>query len=626
MYRKNFTELNSTELSRLANALNTLWRNGTISDNATLHNNNFYNGIHWGPAFLPWHRDFLLKFEQALQAIEPTVTLPYWDWTRSDSRDLDSGLWKTFFGGRNNKDGQFDHWTYTRRLTDPPLSESDPLPQLTDIITELQATTFTEYRTMEGRNEGRLGSHVPGHTWTGGTIDTMAGGNSPLDPLFYLHHCNLDRLWAIWQQNNPEAEQYNHTDEIDSDSVAAARVPLNGQMIGGSTPASMLNHRNLGYRYERDVLLEIAWYEGDHGNLQTGDPRSTDVYIRDASRDTGKTPSPKIHWASPDIWVRNEDLTAPNEDPDDGHQIPIANTQNYLYVRIHNRGTEDSGQQEVTTYHCNPGTTMLWPDHFTTIDTISVDNVPSGQSVRVGPFEWIPAIVDHECLLAITSGVNDPSVVPQFIGNVPHWKLVRFANNVGQRNVAPIRIPVGMGARSAMRVSGSVQKTNNRLRLDATKFPKDTAIQVRVPNSVADNAQMTRLASLSRNSRFSTLSLRGGTAGVIDTLTLRARQDINMILTFDFSILSVPSQQYPFIATQWQDGQLAGQLTLDVIAVKDPEDFVYGNIRSKELHTVKCPFWPHLSDRNKRPFSSIKEGLARGYNGCAFCLADYHTN
>ena len=111
-------------------------------------------------------------------------------------------------------------------------------------------------------------------------------------------------------------------------------------------------------------------------------------------------------------------------------------------------------------------------------------------------------------------------MVPQFIGNVPHWKLVRFANNVGQRNVAPIRIPVGMGARSAMRVSGSVQKTNNRLRLDATKFPKDTAIQVRVPNSVADNAQMTRLASLSRNSRFSTLSLRGGTAGVIDTLKI----------------------------------------------------------------------------------------------------------
>ena len=270
MYRKNFTELTSAELIRLANALNTLWINGTISTNANLHNNNFRNGIHWGPAFLPWHRDFLLKFEQALQAIEPTVTLPYWDWTRSDSRDLDSGLWKTFFGGRNNTGGQFNHWTYTRLLTDPPLTVSNPLPQLANIIAELQATTFTAYRAMEG------GSHVPGHTWTGGT---MAGLNSPLDPLFYLHHCNLDRLWAIWQQNNPGAVQYNHTDVIGSDSVPAARVPLNGQMVGGSTPASMLNHRALGYSYERDVLLEIAWYEDGNvsGNLQTGDPRSTDV-------------------------------------------------------------------------------------------------------------------------------------------------------------------------------------------------------------------------------------------------------------------------------------------------------------------------------------------------------------
>ena len=30
--------------------------------------------------FLPWHREYLLKFEDALVAIDPTVTIPYWDW------------------------------------------------------------------------------------------------------------------------------------------------------------------------------------------------------------------------------------------------------------------------------------------------------------------------------------------------------------------------------------------------------------------------------------------------------------------------------------------------------------------------------------------------------------------
>ncbi len=627
MYRKNFTELNATELNRLANALNALWDDGTIEANATLHHANFNNGIHGGPAFLPWHRDFLRKFELALQAVEPSVTLPYWDWTRTDSRNLDSGIWNTFFGGRNNRGGRFDHWNYTRSA-----SGSGTLPRHAKIIAELHAKTFTAYRAVEGWYEGRMGSHVPGHNWTGGT---MSSGYSPRDPLFYLHHCNVDRLWAIWQQNNRNAEQYNHTAGIDSDSdsrnntVNAARVPLNGQMIGGATPDSMLRHRDLGYRYERDVLLEVAWYEGGHGNLQTGDPRTADVYIRDAAGDTGQTPSPDIHWASPDIWVRNDAPATPGEDPENGHQAPIVNTVNYLYVRVRNRGTTGSGRQDVEVYHCNPGTAMLWPDHFTRIGTLPVDDVPSGGAVRVGPFTWTPAIVDHECLLAIASGVNDPSVVPQFIGSVPHWMIVRFANNAGQRNVAPIRVPSprsGARARTRVGLCGIVGRSNNRFRLDVTRFPRDTTVRITVPNSVPDYSRMTNFAPLFRNARFSTLALKGGNAGVIDNLKLRSRQAINMTLTFDFSVEANLDQRYPLVATQWQDGQLAGQLNLDVIAVKDPEDFVYGNVRTRELHTVKCAFWPLFSDRNKRAFGSIREGVALGYNGCAYCLPEHHTD
>ena len=611
MYRKNFTELTSSELDRLATALKALWTDGTITANATLHDDNFHSGIHGGPAFLPWHRDFLLKFEQALQVIDSTVTLPYWDWTRSDSRDLDSGPWKTFFGGRNNTGGRFDDWSYTRAAAPPG---GITLPTLADIIAELQATTFTGYRAVES------GSHNPGHLWTGGTMRT---GNSPLDPLFYLHHCNLDRLWAVWQQNNPTAEQYNH---MGGAGATAARVPLDSQMIGGSTPASMLDHLALGYRYERDVLLEIAWFEAGHGNLQTGDRRSTDVYIRDAADDTGDTPSSDHHWTSPDIWVRNEDPTAPDENPDDGHQVPIVNATNYLYVRVLNRGDANSGPQEVEAFHCNPGTAMLWPDHFTSMGKQIVADIPSRGEVRAGPFPWTPAVAAHECLLAIASGVNDPSVAPQLIGSVPHWKLVRFDNNVGQRNVAPIHMPLGAEFRVSLKAHGAARQSTNELRLNAAAFPADTAIQVRVPNSVGDSAQLKELTPVGRNSRFTTLSLKGGATGVIDAFRLRARQDINVALTFNFSVHATHLERYPLIATQRQDDQLAGQLTLEVIAVKDPEDFVYGNTRSKELHTVNCPFWPRFLNRNKRAFVNIKEGLALGYNGCAFCLADHHTD
>jgi tyrosinase len=28
--------------------------------------------------------------------------------------------------------------------------------------------------------------------------------NSPNDPLFFLHHANLDQLWALWQEQDPK--------------------------------------------------------------------------------------------------------------------------------------------------------------------------------------------------------------------------------------------------------------------------------------------------------------------------------------------------------------------------------------------------------------------------------------
>lgn len=243
--RKNFIDLTVEERDRLAAAFNDLYSKGQITAYANEHGNHFDHGIHWGPAFLPWHRYFLLTVERELKKTDARIFLPYWDWTRADSRNLDAEPWKSFFGGRNNTGGRFDHWSYTRALTPPP--NSAPLPSLDNVIDELQASTFAGYRRME------CGSHAPGHTWTGGT---MAGGQSPLDPLFYLHHCNVDRLWAIWQRNHPGAEQYTLDDTNCPRRVDAAFVPLNDPMIGGATPASMLNHTALSYFYPNDDLLE----------------------------------------------------------------------------------------------------------------------------------------------------------------------------------------------------------------------------------------------------------------------------------------------------------------------------------------------------------------------------------
>jgi tyrosinase len=44
------------------------------------------DAAHEHGGFLPWHREYLSRFEQALQSVNPNVTLPYWDW--SDPRSV----------------------------------------------------------------------------------------------------------------------------------------------------------------------------------------------------------------------------------------------------------------------------------------------------------------------------------------------------------------------------------------------------------------------------------------------------------------------------------------------------------------------------------------------------------
>jgi hypothetical protein len=261
--RENFIDVasDSAKLDRLANALNELYDRGVIAAFAAQHDDYFNDGIHWVPQFLPWHRHFLFRLEQELISIDARITLPYWDWTRADSRSLEVEPWLSFFGGRSNSGGRFDHWDYTRTQPEPAVNT---LPTLAAIKEELRnKNSFTEYRAIECQ------SHFPGHTWTGGTMNSP---RSPADPLFYLHHCNIDRLWAIWQLNNPGAEQYSTDRNPGCDTLSIPAVALNSPMVAGATPASMLDHRAVGYQYPRDFALEseVAG-DPDFPNFISGD-------------------------------------------------------------------------------------------------------------------------------------------------------------------------------------------------------------------------------------------------------------------------------------------------------------------------------------------------------------------
>lgn len=264
--RRDFLSLSSDERSRLASALNQLFDDGVIDEFSGAHEDLFVNGIHRGPAFLPWHRWYLLQLEGRLKAIDNTLTIPYWDWSHPNARSLEAEPFKSFFGGRANTNGQFDNWNYFRRSG----PAGNVLPSLVDIIGEIDVDSYVDFRAME------WGSHVPGHTWTGGT---MQSGRSPSDPLFFLHHCMVDRMWALWQLNHPQVEQYslNNTTSGGSNLPTfpgqATFVPLNEDMVTGNigpaaTPASMLNRT---YRYPKDARLETQAAASGLQNFISGD-------------------------------------------------------------------------------------------------------------------------------------------------------------------------------------------------------------------------------------------------------------------------------------------------------------------------------------------------------------------
>ena len=228
-------------------------------------------------------------------------------------------------------------------------------------------------------------------------------------------------------------------------------------------------------------------------------PPGLDVYIRDSAADTGDQPSPHPHWHSPDVWVRNN---PPPADPTDPTTLITERTPSRppdahrrraeLYVsRVHNSGPSSTptGAFSVRAYNCHPGPGMVWP---TISSSWARSRCPApsraGGSVRVGPFVWTPKVPDHECLLAIASGPGDQAVPDVYGGRLDHSLLVRYDNNVGQRNVTPQNAVPGGKTSTTFLVRGSGRLTANTLLIDAREMPADTAIQVRLLRRLVDGA------------------------------------------------------------------------------------------------------------------------------------------
>lgn len=313
--RKNIYTLSDQQLQDFQDAVNAIKADGTYDTFIERHhhsmmtptpwgaeppNTNTRNVAHRGPAFLPWHRYFCRELELALQTKKPNVTLPYWDWAADASNPLGADLWNTdpmqriYIGGDGTgaggtvDTGPFAGWTaliedamgnlvprpggIIRDLGSNPDFGSGigvpafPTAQQVDAavqnLTVYDADPWNRNSAGSFRNrlEGWSGTLLPGengsqlhnrvHIWVGGD---MGPGTSPNDPVFFLHHCNVDRLWARWQHAHPGSAYlpaaggpngHNLNDVMQHLTTAAA------------TPAACLDYRRTqGFIYDTDPPL-----------------------------------------------------------------------------------------------------------------------------------------------------------------------------------------------------------------------------------------------------------------------------------------------------------------------------------------------------------------------------------
>jgi len=90
------------------------------------------------------------------------------------------------------------------------------LPHKSD-VTALNG--FTSFITLQSAIEGAV--HAGVHNAVGGDMATAA---SPSDPLFWLHHANIDRLWVRWQKKHPGAKRPNMNETLRPNSLFGMKV------------------------------------------------------------------------------------------------------------------------------------------------------------------------------------------------------------------------------------------------------------------------------------------------------------------------------------------------------------------------------------------------------------------
>ncbi|HEY9758438.1 MAG TPA: tyrosinase family protein [Oculatellaceae cyanobacterium] len=276
--------------------------------------------VHLTPLFLPWHRAFLMAFERDLQSAlsDPNFGLPYWDWTEdaSDQTGANS-IWIPSMMGTIDSNGWVSTGAFAGSANWPCVNTNDNPRFGANLLRAMQlhvaarqtGSTYTTRRIVDDvfnctsydqfRRALEYGPHNSSHVWVGGQMGNVP--NSVNDPAFWLHHANVDRIWAQWQTLH---SSYPVTSPLDPRFGPNLSMPPTFDQSGVLQVKDVTNVIPGTYSYASNYQINLQAM-AMHRGLYDWQPRGNDTHLKWQTFDTSSE-----SWSSNNSWGARSDTNS----------------------------------------------------------------------------------------------------------------------------------------------------------------------------------------------------------------------------------------------------------------------------------------------------------------------------
>jgi hypothetical protein len=261
-YRKNVKAMTIAEWTTLERAIRQLQTNDSgntdTGSSGERHDSYAYfvkrhreESVHYGELIWPWHRAFLLQFEDALNKVKRSddlpIALPYWDWAEQSDGQIGypsayENTGSVLYMSDRTPYARADYPNQTPFCIATGLS-CDPTALYPAARFLQQVLSASDWLSFGGGKEGR-DPEIPMNTrvhlvihdqYVKGTMGPAS--TAAKDPLFWAHHANLDRLVSNWQIAHPGTDACGECETlVYVDPVAVQRFTVRSLLNNDALP------------------------------------------------------------------------------------------------------------------------------------------------------------------------------------------------------------------------------------------------------------------------------------------------------------------------------------------------------------------------------------------------------